>query len=155
MLKAIAALKLVKAVLMVLVALGAQALISPDVNQWAHEMTDNLQMRAHSHYIRLLLGKIGALQPHSLEAISLVAFGYAALLSAEGIGLWLEKRWAEYLTVVITVSLVPAEIYEIWLRATPGKFVVLGVNLAVVAYLVAVLRRDRSAGSASPSGDHG
>ena len=146
MLRTIAAFKLVKAVLMVLVALAAHALISQDVAQWVRDMEGALQMRAHSHYIRLLLIKLGALQPHSLNAISAVALGYAALLSAEGIGLWLEKRWAEYLTTVITISLVPLELYEIWHHATPAKFIVLALNLAVVAYLIAVLRRGRTAG---------
>jgi uncharacterized membrane protein (DUF2068 family) len=145
MLRAIAVFKFAKAALMFLIALGAQALISPEVNQWARDTAGDLQIRTHSHYVRLLLGKFGALEPQSFEAISLVAFFYTALLSAEGIGLWLEKRWAEYLTIIITVSLVPAELYEIWRHATLTRFVILAANVAIVAYLVAVLRRGRTA----------
>lgn len=143
MLKAIAAFKLVKATLMLLVALGAHALVSHDLSRWAHGMTGELQMQMHSHYVQLLLARLGAMQPHSLEAISAVAFGFAVLLAVEGIGLWLEKRWAEYLTIVITTALVPVELYEICRHATATRFVVLAVNLAVIAYLVAVLRRER------------
>ena len=142
-LRAIAGFKLVKAVLLLLVALAAHALVNQDLAHWARDLADHLQMRVHSHYLHLLLAKLGALQPHSLEAVSAVAFGYAALLSTEGIGLWLEKRWAEYLTVVITASLVPIELYELCLHATATKFAVLGVNLTVVAYLAVVLRRER------------
>ena len=142
-LKFIAVFKLVKAVLMLLVALAARRMLHHDIAQWARDMADHLQMHEHSHYIRILLVKLGAMQPHSLEAISAVAFGYAALLSAEGIGLWMEKRWAEYLTVVVTVSLVPVELYELWLHATVAKLTVLGINIAVAAYLMVVLRKDR------------
>ena len=142
-LRAIAGFKLVKAVLLLLVALAAHALVNQDLAHWARDLADHLQMRVHSHYARLLLAKLGAIQPHSLETISAVALGYAALLAAEGIGLWLEKRWAEYLTAIITTALVPVELYELWLHVTATKFAVLGVNLTVVAYLAVVLRRER------------
>lgn len=155
MLRTIAVFKLVKALLMLVVALGAHALVGQELNQWARDMAGDLQIRAHSHYIRILLGKLGAMDPHSLNAISLVAIGYAVLLSAEGIGLWLEKRWAEYMTIIITVSLVPVELYEIWRHATVTRFVVLALNLAVVAYLVIILRRGRDAGCQHPHGGHG
>ncbi|MFZ2642184.1 MAG: DUF2127 domain-containing protein [Verrucomicrobiia bacterium] len=142
-LRIIAVFKLVKAMLMMLVALGARALVSHDLSRWAHGMTGELQMQMHSHYVQLLLAKLGAMQPHSLEAISAVAFGFAVLLATEGVGLWLEKRWAEYLTIAITTALVPIELYEICLHATAMKLVVLCANAAVVGYLVAVLRRER------------
>lgn len=142
-LRIIAVFKLVKAMLMLVVAFGAHALVSHDLSQWAHGMTGELQMQMHSHYVQLLLAKLGAMQPHSLEAISAVAFGFAMLLATEGIGLWLEKRWAEYLTVGVTASLLPVELYELWLHATAMKLVVLCANAAVVGYLVVVLHRER------------
>jgi uncharacterized membrane protein (DUF2068 family) len=67
---------------------------------------------------------------------------YAALFLTEGIGLWLLKRWAEWFTVVITASLVPFEIYEIYLRPTPIKVFVLIINLGVVAYLLYRITHD-------------
>lgn len=142
-LRAIAAFKFVKGALMLLVALAALALLNHDLAKWVRDIAEELQMRAHSRYVRLLLGNLGALQPHSLEAASAVAFGYAALLATEGVGLWLEKRWGEYLTTIITASLVPVELYELWCHATVTRVTVLCVNFAVVAYLIAVLRRGR------------
>jgi uncharacterized membrane protein (DUF2068 family) len=53
----------------------------------------------------------------------------------EGIGLWLEKRWAEFLTVIATSLLIPVEIYEIYEKFTWLRIVALGVNLFVVWYL--------------------
>jgi hypothetical protein len=39
----------------------------------------------------------------------------------EGVGLWLRKRWAEWLTVIATSLLVPFEIYELIHRPSPLK----------------------------------
>ena len=46
---------------------------------------------------------------------------------AEGIGLYLEKAWGEYLTLAITVSFLPLEIFEIvrrltWIRGQPAHY---------------------------------
>ena len=41
---------------------------------------------------------------HRLREISVATFGYSALALTEGVGLLLEKVWAEYLTLILTVS---------------------------------------------------
>ena len=38
---------------------------------------------------------------------------YSVLEGVEAVGLWLGKRWAEYLTFVSTIVLVPYEIHEL------------------------------------------
>ena len=73
------------------------------------------------------------------------SFVYAALFLTEGIGLWMAKRWAEWFSVIITSSLVPFEIYEIYRHPTVLKFGALLLNLAVVAYLVYRIRTDDAA----------
>ena len=59
----------------------------------------------------------------------------------EGVGLWMRKRWAEYLTIVATSLLIPLEVYELAHHATLLKAGGLVVNVLIVAYLVRVLRR--------------
>jgi len=69
---------------------------------------------------------------------------YAGFFLAEGTGLWLRKRWGEWLTVIITGSLLPVEVYEIYRHPRPVKVMVLVVNLAIVAYLIHHIRsKDR------------
>jgi uncharacterized membrane protein (DUF2068 family) len=70
---------------------------------------------------------------------------YAGVLLTEGVGLWLRQRWAEYFTVIVTASFVPLELYEIVRHVTVTRVIVLAVNLAIVGYLVARLRRERGA----------
>ena len=51
-------------------------------------------------------------------------------------GLWLNKRWAEYLTFIATSLLIPYEIYELYLRVSVLKVVAFVLNVLVVAYLL-------------------
>jgi uncharacterized membrane protein (DUF2068 family) len=68
---------------------------------------------------------------------------YAAVFAVEGIGLVRRKRWAEWLTVVVTASFIPIEIYELVSHPGAGKIAALVVNVAIVAYLVRVRLRER------------
>jgi uncharacterized membrane protein (DUF2068 family) len=68
------------------------------------------------------------------------SFVYAALFVAEGTGLWLEKRWGEWLTVIITSTLIPVEIYEIYRHPSGIKVAVLVINVGIVVYLIYRIR---------------
>jgi uncharacterized membrane protein (DUF2068 family) len=90
--------------------------------------------------------KLTKVDETKLREFSVGTFFYSALFFTEGTGLALRKRWAEYLTIISTSSLLPVEIYEIYDAPSIPKFVVLLVNLTVVAYLVWELRRTRGTG---------
>ena len=62
------------------------------------------------------------------------------LEGVEAIGLWLGRRWAEYLTFVATVVFVPYEIYELTKSVTALKVLTLVINLAIVVYLLVYKR---------------
>jgi uncharacterized membrane protein (DUF2068 family) len=70
---------------------------------------------------------------HLLGAVLLV---YGAVEGVEAVGLWYQRRWAEYLTFLVTASLLPLEIYEIANRTTVFKVIALVINIAVVIYLL-------------------
>jgi uncharacterized membrane protein (DUF2068 family) len=65
---------------------------------------------------------------------------YGAVEGVEAVGLWYQRRWAEYLTFLVTTSLLPLEIYEIATRATAFKVLAFVVNVAVVVYLLLAKR---------------
>jgi uncharacterized membrane protein (DUF2068 family) len=75
--------------------------------------------------------------------LSIGTFLYSAVFLTEGVGLALQKRWAEYVTILTTASLLPLEVYEIVKRFSVAKTVVLLINIAVVVYLVYEVRRTR------------
>jgi uncharacterized membrane protein (DUF2068 family) len=87
------------------------------------------------HTIRRALLKLAALDAGALRDLALAALAYAAVFAVEGIGLIMRRRWAEWLTVFVTASFVPFEIYELVHRPGPGKLVALAINLAIVLYL--------------------
>ena len=74
---------------------------------------------------------------HLLGAVLLV---YAAVEGIEAVGLWYQQRWAEYLTFLVTTSLLPVEVYEIVNRASVFKIIAFAINVAVVVYLLLAKR---------------
>jgi uncharacterized membrane protein (DUF2068 family) len=77
-----------------------------------------------------------SLQSSTLHIVGAVAAAYALLEGAEAVGLWLQRRWAEYLTLIATALLLPVEVYELAHKLSPLKIVALVVNLAIVVYLL-------------------
>lgn len=139
----IAVFKLSKAALLVLVWLGAREILRQDVADEARQWVAALSLSTGPRFVRTGLAWASGLSDTRIRQLGLVALAYAALYVVEGTGLWLERRWAEYLTVIATGSLIPFEIYEIGRGLTGPKLLAFAVNVAVVAYLVYLLRRAR------------
>jgi uncharacterized membrane protein (DUF2068 family) len=77
-----------------------------------------------------------SIETGTLTKVGFVLVAYAALEGAEAIGLWYQRRWAEYLTLVATAALLPLEIYELAKTLSPLKLLTFALNLAVVVYLL-------------------
>lgn len=86
------------------------------------------------------LRKLFAVRPSHLYEAGGVVVGYAVLEALEGVGLWFGRRWAEYLTFVATILLVPVEVYELSHRASVLKIVTLIINVAIAVYLLLAKR---------------
>jgi uncharacterized membrane protein (DUF2068 family) len=140
-LRVIAAFKLVKALALIAVGVGALRLVHKDVAAIAEHWINMFQVDPHNHFIDLLLDKLSILDDRRLKELSIGTFIYAAVFLVEGVGLALKKRWAEYFTIITTSSLLPIEIYELIRRVSIGRSLALIINLAVVAYLIFELRR--------------
>jgi uncharacterized membrane protein (DUF2068 family) len=97
-----------------------------------------------NRYVDRALQKAADLTPNTIKSFGVVSFICAGLFLTEGIGLWLVKRWAEWFSVIITTSLVPVEVYQIYRHPSPIKLLVLILNIAVVGYLVYRIRSERS-----------
>ena len=65
---------------------------------------------------------------------------YALVEGIEAVGLWYQKRWAEYLTFLVTASLLPLDGYELIHRTTVLKAIAVVINIAVVVYLLVAKR---------------
>lgn len=82
------------------------------------------------------LERLSVLNPRTVTLSLLTALGYAALEGSEAVGLWMEKKWAEYLTVITTALLLPLAVHELIKRVTVFRVFALVVNIAVLIFLV-------------------
>jgi uncharacterized membrane protein (DUF2068 family) len=71
-----------------------------------------------------------------LKVLLTTAVIYAVVEGVEAVGLWRERRWAEYLTAAATVGFLPFEIIELAKRVTVFRVSALLINLAVLVWLV-------------------
>ena len=77
-----------------------------------------------------------AVRSGSLRVVAITAAVYCVLEATEAVGLWRERRWAEYLTAVATAGFLPFEIIELTKRVTPLKLGTFVINLAILIYLI-------------------
>jgi uncharacterized membrane protein (DUF2068 family) len=139
-LRLIAAFKLAKGLLLVVLGVATISLRHRDVTAVLGTWVDQLHLDPGGRLVRALLLHVADLNARRLVAIGAGMLVYAALLLTEGFGLLFRRRWAEYLTVVATAALVPLEIYEIARHLTWTRLTVLVVNVVIVWYLVIRLR---------------
>jgi uncharacterized membrane protein (DUF2068 family) len=139
----IALFKLAKGILLLIVGFGALKLLHRDVAETVAHWVDILRVDPDNRYIHRLLTHVLDVTPAQLKAASAGTFLYAGLLLTEGTGLLLRKRWAEYFTIITTAGLIPLEVYELIHRLTTAKIVILAINVAIVVYLIARVRRAR------------
>jgi uncharacterized membrane protein (DUF2068 family) len=146
LIRLIALFKLLKAVLLIAVGLGALKLLHADVTSVLEECIAKLGLGPGSRYAGRFILEAASLTPNKIKDLELGSFIYAALFLTEGIGLWLVKRWAEWFTVIITSSLVPVEVYEIYRHPTAIRVLLLLINVVVVGFLLYRIRGERSGG---------
>jgi uncharacterized membrane protein (DUF2068 family) len=142
-LRVIAVFKFLKSAALIALGVGAFKLLHKDLCDFAEHWVRALRLDPGSRYVEVALAKLVNLHPDQIKKLGLVSFLYAGLFLAEGTGLWLRKRWGEWLTVTITGSLIPLEIYEIYRHATGVRVGALIVNVAIVAYLIYEIRSAR------------
>jgi len=144
---AIGIFKLGKSLLFFCLGVGAIHLLHKDLADEVVRLATALKFDPESRFVSVVLDKVDLIDTHRLRQISLATFGYSALALTEGIGLMLEKVWAEYLTLILTISFLPWELYELVRRPDWFRLSLLLINLAVLWYLVWLLRRKKLSGA--------
>ena len=76
----------------------------------------------------------------SLTLVGAMLLVYALAEGVEAVGLWRRRRWAEYLTFLVTASLLPLELVALFDHPSALRAAALAINLAVVVYLVLAKR---------------
>jgi uncharacterized membrane protein (DUF2068 family) len=140
LLRIIAVLKFLKAASLIALSVGVFRTMHQDIGIRLEHWIRAMHLDPGNRHIEMFLERVSNLTPVQVKRLGLVGLLYAGLFLVEGTGLWLQRRWGEWATVVITGLLVPVEVYEIFRHPTIVKILVLLVNIAVVAYLVSRIR---------------
>jgi len=145
-LRLIALYKLTKVLLLLAAAYGVLRMRDASVIARIYYWASTLPFGLEQDVVKRGLAWFSGLSPKRIETYGAVTLAYAAIFATEGVGLWLRRRWAEWLTIIVTGSLVPLEIWEVANRPTVGKAAVLVANLAIVWYLIIQLRSSHEPG---------
>jgi uncharacterized membrane protein (DUF2068 family) len=116
--------------------------------------------QSHTHGFWHFVNEAFTTSSSHLHLVGAVLLAYAAVEGIEAAGLWRQRRWAEYLTFVVTASLLPLEVYELSDRLSVSKVVAFVINVAVVIYLLYAkrlfgIRGGAAAEEAERAGDSG
>jgi uncharacterized membrane protein (DUF2068 family) len=140
----IGALKLLKALALFIVGVGLLSLLHRDAADVVRHWIGFFRLDVHAHLLERLLAKIAGINHHTMRRLGVGTLLYATVFAVEGVGLLLQKTWAEYMTAGVTISFLPIEVYELIVHPSAMKALVTLLNVAVVIYLVFEIRRRRT-----------
>jgi uncharacterized membrane protein (DUF2068 family) len=125
--------KAVKATFLVAIAIVAFVFHNADLHQVGVDIVEWLGLDPASPHLEHTLAKLIGVTP---LRVGVGACAYAVLLYVEAWGLHRRRVWAEWLTVIVTASLIPFEVYYLVTAASFGKVLALIANIAIVIYLL-------------------
>jgi len=145
----IAAFKIVKACSLFALAFGFHHLRDGNATATVLEWCRMIRVDPDDRFTHLIISRLTGLPPARLHELAVGTFFYGVLFGIEGMGLLLKQKWAEYMTVISTLTFLPLEGYELIVRPhhKAVKAVILLINLAILVYLAVNLRK-RSASDA-------
>src|ERR1700733_270068 len=133
--------KLVKGISLLIVGFGLLRLLHRDVATVTEHWIEVLRVDPDNRFIHRAMLRIFNVTPKQLRELSAGTFVYAAIFLTEGTGLLARKHWAEYMTLISTALFIPLEGYEIYRHFTLVKVAVTVVNILIVCYLAARLKK--------------
>jgi uncharacterized membrane protein (DUF2068 family) len=157
-LKIIALFKIFKGFLLFILGFSILFLNSRPI--WLDQISDWTEDQLLLHHTRAVVFLLNKLQEivaggGALRATAFLALFYCAVLLTEGIGVYMEKRWAEFLMIFATGALIPLEVRHVWHRLITHNAVVVPIvlllaNCFIVWFLYLVLRRGKATTPVNP-----
>jgi uncharacterized membrane protein (DUF2068 family) len=145
-LKLIALFKIVKGVL--LLVLGVSLLSLDAWGGWLNtplKWIANEILLRHSKIVSYLLRTMEAvLSGGARDATALLSLFYAALFFTEGIGVYMQQRWAAVLIIFECAAFIPIELHHLWHRPGLVGALILLANCLIVWFLYRVLKLDKA-----------
>jgi uncharacterized membrane protein (DUF2068 family) len=143
LLQAVATFEFFKGVFVGLMGVCALALVHKDVWLYAESLLALFRINTDRHSAQLFLDFADNVTDARLWAAARIAFAYAALRFSEGYGLWRCRTWAEWVALVSGALLLPLEVRELMRGVTILRSALFIGNLAVVLFMLYVIRTNR------------
>ena len=136
--------KVFKALLLVAIGIGAIRLLHGDIGEHVERWAQQLNVDAWNPFFQTFPAKVESMSPHKMSLVCVGAFAYSGLFLTEGVGLLMRKRWGEIVTIIITGSFLPFEIYHLVEKGfSVFKILLLLGNVAVLIYLIWRLKHEK------------
>jgi len=142
-LRMVALFEFVKGVFVVIMGICALALVHKDEWLIAESLLALFRISTDHRFAQIFLDFADSITDARLWAAASVAFCYAVLRFSEAYGLWKERAWAEWVALISGGLLIPFEIRELFRGVTVLRCGLLLGNLAVILYMLYVIRSNR------------
>jgi uncharacterized membrane protein (DUF2068 family) len=130
-----------KGLLVLLVGFGLFEFIHKDLHSVAVEIVRHFHLNPARHYSRVFIEAASHLTDGQLWVMACAALLYSVLRFIEAVGLWFQRKWAEWFGLLTGGIYIPVELLEIMREVTFVKVTVFMVNAAIVGYLAFILYR--------------
>jgi Predicted membrane protein (DUF2127) len=152
----IAFFKFGKGCLMILSAATALALTDPRLHDQSEQWIVSQSLGPYRRRVgEFILTNVFGRPANTYRAVAIGLGAYAVLFFTEGLGLFFDRTWAEWMVVFTSAGLIPFELIEIYHHPRPLTISIYLLNVAIVVYLFHHVRERIArlhAGQISPSG---
>jgi uncharacterized membrane protein (DUF2068 family) len=131
----IAILKLIKGTGLILGALGAFELRGMNFESVIQWIVDHGHLAPEGRLVTWIWDHLNALTDGRLKLLGEAGLAYGTMQLLESYGLFLRRKWAEWLVVIATSIPLPFEIYELFVEPSWTKTGVLVANAGIAVYL--------------------
>lgn len=140
----IASFNLLKGILLLAIAVGILRFLHKDIDAIVGNWMAALRFDLENRHVARLLERLDVVTDRQIKQLSGLTFAYAGIFLTEGAGLLLRQKWAKYMTILVTSSFVPLELFETIRHFGWPILVVLATNVVIVGFLLANLRHERA-----------
>lgn len=131
-------LKLLKGILLLLLALGVYSLSDNNLPVEFRHLLGVLHIDPEKKFFSDLAARLGEITPANVVTLAVGTVLYSLFSLVEGVGLLCRVSWAGWLAIAESAFFIPIEVYEL-IHHRPNRTVVviLGLNIVIFWYLLA------------------
>lgn len=141
-LKAIALIKVLRGSLALTIGLFLLQLQSSPANfEMAKEF---IKLKTQDPSLIFLINYLGNVNENIILGIAIITTTLGVIRYMEAIGLWFEKRWAEWLALLTSMAYIPFEVFHLAKGLNFFIVFLLAINITICIYLIRILQLKES-----------